>query len=51
MMTTKYNVISNNKQGRNNNNNINNDNNNNNINNDNKIISFRSLRLTFIGHN
>ena len=50
MMTTKYNVISNNKQGRNNNNNINNDNNNNN-NINNKIISFRILRLTFIGHN
>ena len=38
LMTTKYSVISNNKQGHNNNN----------INN--KIISFRSLRLTFIDH-
>ena len=47
LMTTIYSVISNNKQGHNNNNNINNNrNNNNNINN--KIISFRSLRLTFI---
>ena len=45
LLTTKYSVISNNKQGHNNNNN----NNNNNINN--KIISFRSLRLTFIDHN
>ena len=39
LMTTKYSVIRNNKQVHNNNN----------I--DNKIISFRSLRFTFIAHN
>ena len=47
LMATKYSVISNLKQGHNNNN----DNNNNNNNINNKIISFRSLRLTFIDHN
>ena len=46
LMTTKYSVISNSKQGHNNNNNNNNNNDNNNINK--KIIS---LRLTFIDHN
>ena len=45
LMTTKYSVMNNNKQGHNNNNN----NDSNNINN--KIISFRSLRLTFIDSN
>ena len=50
-MITKYNVISNNKQGHNKNNKNNkniDDNNNNNNNINNKIISFRSLRLIFI---
>ena len=43
LITNKYSVISNNKQGHNNNNKDNNINN--------KIISFRSLRLTFIDSN
>ena len=43
LLTTKSNVISNNKQGRKNNKHFNNINN--------KIIRFKSLRLTFINHN
>ena len=51
MTTTKYDMISNIEQGYNKN--INSNNNNNTINNNinNKIISFRSLRLTFIDRN
>ena len=45
----KYSVISNNNKGHNNKHNNNNNKNENNINK--KIISFRSLRLTFIDHN
>ena len=48
LMTTKYSVINNNKQDHHHHHH-NNNNDNNNINN--KIISFRSLRLTFIDHN
>ena len=44
-------MISNNKQGHNNNNDNNDNNNNYNNNINNKIISFQSLWLTFIDHN
>ena len=51
LLTTKYSMISNNKQDHNNNINNNNIYNNNNNNINNKIINFRNLRLSFIDHN